>query len=121
MIKKSIAYILIFLIFINSIGCTSYKQIRMDDKEKIEKAREIRLTTVTNKEYILRNFIMTDSTISFNQWVQNKYSWRRIEIPTDQILYIEVEEVDADSIIWLVLGTVGLLALYGLNNTLTVN
>ena len=92
MIKRSIASILIILIFINSIGCMSYEQIRTDDKNEIEKANMIRLTTVNNKKYFLKNITATDSTISGNQWVQNKIMKRRIEFSFDQISKIEAEE-----------------------------
>ena len=91
MIKKCIASILIILIFINSIGCVSYKSAGIDDKNEIEEAKEIRLTTVDNKEYHLTNITVTDSTISGNQWLENKTMEGRIEFPTEQILKIEVE------------------------------
>ena len=92
MIKKSISGILIILILINSTGCASYKQIETDDKNEIEKSREIRLTTVDNKEYQLVNVMVEDSTISGNQWIQNKITERRIKFSFDQIAKIEVEE-----------------------------
>ena len=104
MIKKSIASILIILIFINSIGCVSYKPIGIVDKNEIEEAREIRLTTVDNKEYILTNVLVEDSVLSGNQWVQNKIMERRIEFSAAQILYIEVEEFHTGSTIWLIIG-----------------
>ena len=65
MIKKCIASILIILIFINSIGC-SYNAVRKDDINSIEEAGKIKLTTVDNKEYILKNVTVTDSTSLIN-------------------------------------------------------
>jgi len=103
MIKKSIASILILLIFINSIGCFSYKPIGIDDKNEIERAREIRLTTVDNKEYILQNFTVTDSTISGNQRVENYVSERKIEFQVDQISKIEVEKGSADHTVFVLI------------------
>jgi hypothetical protein len=89
MIKKCIASNLIILFFINSLRCTSYNQIGIDDKNEIEEAREIRLTTVDNKDYILTNIRVQDSIISGNQWVQNKYMERRSEFETDQIVNLQ--------------------------------
>jgi hypothetical protein len=120
-IKKSIASILIVLIFINSVGCMSYNQLGINDKNKIEEAEEIILTTVDNKKYILTNVVVQDSVLSGDQWVENNMRKISREFSAEQILSIEAEEVDADSVIWLVIGTVGLLALFGLNNALADN
>ena len=113
MIKKSIASILIILISINSIGCMSYHKIRIDDQNKIEEADEVRLTTVNNKKYQLRNVKIEGSKIFGDQWVNNEKIMR--EFSAKQILYIEVEKVD---IIWLVLGAAGLVFIFGFNDTL---
>jgi len=96
----------------------SYNQLGINDKNEIEEAEEIILTTVDNKKYTLTNVIVQDSVLSGDQWVENKMRKISRDFPVEDILYIEVEEVDSKSIVWLVLGTVGLLALYGLNNTL---
>ena len=104
MIKKSIASILVILIFINSIGCVSYKSAGIDDKNEIEKAGEIKLTTADNKEYILQNVTVTDSTISGNQRVQNYVSERKIEFQVDQISKIEVENVEGGTGFLLLIG-----------------
>jgi hypothetical protein len=112
MIKKSIASILIILIFINSIGCTSYNAVKKDDINSIEEAGKIKLTTVDNKEYILKNVTVTDSTISGNQLVQNYVSERKIEFQVDQIAKIEVEEYnDAKTALLIILTP---LAIYGI-------
>ena len=101
MIKKSIASILIVLIFINSIGCTSYRDIKKEDKNEIEKAMVVKVTTVDDKEYILTNVTVIDSVISGNRCLENKIMERRIEFPVDQIAKIEVEKK--------VKGSIGLL------------
>jgi len=104
MIKKSIASILIILIFINSIGCVSYIPAGIGDKSEIEEARVIRLTTVDNKEYVLTKVTVTDSVLSGNQWVQNKIMERKIEFPVDQISKIEVEEAHFGATIFILGG-----------------
>ena len=91
MIKKCIASILIILIFINSIGCSSYNAVRKDDINLIEEGGKIRLTMVDNKEYILKNVMVEDSIISGNQWVPNIYLEKRSEFSVDQVSKIEVE------------------------------
>ena len=53
MIKKSIASILILLIFINSIGCHTYNQIKKEDTEKLDRNDKVKITTLDGKEYIL--------------------------------------------------------------------
>ena len=110
MIKKTIASILILIIFINSIGCmVSYKQIGINKYDEIEEAREIRLTTVDNKEYILRNVRIEGSIISGNQWVQNEISERRIKFSVDQISKIEAEEFHLSTGFWIGFGIIVLL------------
>ena len=104
MFKKAIASILIILIFINSIGCVSYKSAGIDDKNEIEKAGEIKLTTVDNKEYILKNVTVTDSTISGNRRVENYVSERKIEFQVDQISKIEFEKVEGGTGFLLLVG-----------------
>jgi hypothetical protein len=121
MIKKCIASIFIILIIINSIGCMSYYKITTDDKNRIEKADKIRLTTVDKKVYQLRNVKIEGSKIFGNQWVENKnlkFMKIRREFSAEQILYIEIEQVD---IIWVVLGSAVILSLFALSNTPVVN
>ena len=116
MIKKSIASILIILIFINGIGCMSYHAIKIDDQNKIEEADEVKLTTVNKIEYHLRNVKIEGSKIFGDQWVNNEKIMR--EFSAKQILYIEVMQVN---IIWVVLGSAGLLALFAINDERAVN
>ena len=78
MIKRSIVIILVILIFINSMGCMSYHAIRIEDKNEIEKAKEIKLTTLDDKEYHLRNVKIEGSRISGDQLVENKIMERSL-------------------------------------------
>ena len=100
------ASILILLIFINSIGCASYIPAGINDKNEIEEAREIRLTTVDNKEYHLVNVMVEGSVISGNQWLENKIMERRIKFPVDQIAKIEVEKLKGGTGFGLLVGIV---------------
>ena len=121
MIKKSIASILIILIFINGIGCMSYHAIKIDDQNKIEEADEVKLTTVNKIEYHLRNVKIEGSKIFGNEWVETnskRLMKIRREFSAKQILYIEVMQVN---IIWVVLGSAGLLALFAINDERAVN
>ena len=64
MIKKSIASILIILIFINSIGCWSYSQINSTiDTSEFKKNDRVKITTIDGRVYILTNVTIEGSEL----------------------------------------------------------
>jgi len=111
MIIRSIASILIMLIFINSLGCAfTYHPIQLEDKNTIEKAKRIKLTTVDNREYILREVKVHDDRISGYIWMGDDYSKTRGEFSKVKIAQIEVEEIKTGSTVLIIVGVSVLIA-----------
>jgi len=109
MIKKCIAGVLITLIFNHSMGCAfAYHPKQLDDKKTIEDARRIKLTTVENKEYILRDVIVRDDKITGYVWLSDDYSKTRGEFLKTNIAKIEVEEIKTGSTV-LIIGGISVL------------
>ena len=100
MIKKSIASILILLIFINSIGCYSHNQIRKWDSEKLKGADEVKITTIDKKVYILTDVKIEGSEVkgvvvtSHSEWLRD-IQGKEIVISLNEIKKIEVKELNS--------------------------
>ena len=96
MIRKSISGILLLLIFINSIGCYSYKQIKIENTEEFEKNDEVKITTLDEKVYILSD-VTIDGLEARGVVVPTHSGWLRdiqgkeIVISIKEIKKIEVE------------------------------
>ncbi len=112
MLKKSISGILVLLIFINSIGCYSYKkinmyEINMYDTERIEKGEKFRITTLEGTVYYLTNVEVQESIVRGKGKVIKQhlvYLGGAVEIRFEDIKSIEVEEIDVKTLLLIVLG-----------------
>jgi len=95
MLNKSIAWILIVLILITSIGCYSLSKVKSDNFDDIDKGEVVRITTQDNKVYYLIDIEIQNSKILGYEYVNNDTSsGRKVEIFAEEIKKIEIDEFD---------------------------
>ena len=120
MINKSIAWILIVLILINSIGCFPLTQVKPDNLDDIKKEEVVRITTQDDKVYYLIYVEFQNSKIFGYGYVnEDKSRAREVIILAEEIKKIEVREFDGflSAVVIVIVGgiVVGFAALiYGL-------
>ena len=95
MINKSIVWILIVLILINSIGCFPLTEVKPDNLDDIKKEEVIRITTQDDKVYYLIYVEFQNSKILGYGYVnEDKSISREVVILAEEIKKIEVREFD---------------------------
>jgi hypothetical protein len=83
------------VIIINGIGCYSLAKVKPDNFDDIEKGEVVKITTQDNKVYYLIDVEFQYSKILGHEYVNNDTSsGRKVEILTEEIKKIEVEEFD---------------------------
>ena len=102
MIKKSIVSILTILILIHSIGCYSYSQFKKEDIIEIENKDKVRITTIDEKVYHLKEVEIEGSILKGYRYeiIYRRDLQRRekvivgdqVLIPTNHIKEMEVDE-----------------------------
>ena len=91
MIKKSIASILIALIFVNSMGCFPSHQVKPEEKDAIEKRGNVKITTTDDQIYYLTDVVVQDSILVGTEKVDEYQNIKR-KLSVSEIKTIEVKE-----------------------------
>ena len=101
MIKKSIASFLIALLIVNSIGCFPYKEVRTDEKDKIEKGGNVKIIKMDNKRHLFTNVVFQDSILVGTERIDN---WeKQVKVPVKDIKTIEVQKFEPASLLLLII------------------
>ncbi len=105
MIKKSIASILIILILINSIGCYSFQDVKVEDAETNKKHTSAKLTTLDDKVYYLIDVEVQETKIN---GVDSENTQKGIiQFRKEDIKHFEVNSFDPGFTLLTIVGVVG--------------
>ncbi len=108
MLKEVISSILITALLIQTFGCTSSKEITINDLRHLNSNKEIKVVTKDLKEYLLQN---QPESVNTNSWKADEdyiyiYSTRPKKFGNDQIKLVtdtvkiplsSIENIDTDS------------------------
>ncbi len=104
MIKKSIVCILIVLLLINSIGCSSYQKVLFvidadqelvlaPSEETFQKNEKVLITTWDGKTYTLTGVKVQGFEFRGIEWISNS-KFREVVISAEEIKKIETQQSD---------------------------
>ncbi len=104
MIRKSIASILIIIILINVVGCSSYQQVLLEtdadqeivlmpDEETLRKSEKVIITTLDDKTHELTNVKIQGLIFKGAEWISAS-KFQEVVISAEEIKKIEVMGYD---------------------------
>ena len=107
MIKKSIAIVLILLILIIQMGCFTYQEIKIEDKETIKVAGKVKITTLDDTVYYLFDVEVQGSTVKGKEKTKTNQI-REVILSAEEIKKIEDEKFGAVQTIGFLLAIAGI-------------